>query len=95
MARPNGVFKMEVPHYGECTFRRIGVHFVSTGRRGVRWTIYSQFGERITSVDVPLRTSQAKVYEKCIEAIKAKEISDEINAHDEAYLRGLDRYHLR
>ena len=82
-------FKKEVPHYGECAF------LVGVRKRGVRWTVYAQSGKRITSVDTPLRTSQAKVYEKCIEAIKAKEISDEISAHDEAYLRALDKYHLR
>ena len=82
-------FRKEVLHYGECMF------LVRVLKRGVRWTVYTQSFERITSVDTPTRTSQAKVYEKCLEAIKSKEISDEIDAHDETYLRALDKYHLR
>lgn len=94
MARTAGFFKMEVPHYGECTFRKEGVVF-SGKVRVQRWRVLSQSGCYLVSIDVPLRTTQAVVYQKAVEAIKAKEICDEINAHDEAYLRGLDRYHLR
>lgn len=79
MARQAGFFKMEVPHYGECSFRKEGVVF-SGSTRVQRWRVLSMFNAFLVSVDVPLRTTQAGVYQKAVEAIKAKELSEEIDS---------------
>ena len=71
---------MEVPHYGECSFRKEGVVFSST-TRVQRWRVLSMFNDFLVSVDVPLRTTQAVVYQKAIEAIKAKELAEEVSGH--------------
>lgn len=80
MSRPAGFFKMEVPHYGECSFRKEGVVF-SGSTRVQRWRVLSMFNAFLVSVDVPLRTTQAVVYQKAIEAIKAKELAEEVSGH--------------
>ena len=76
MARTAGFFKMEIPHYGECSFRKEGVMFSGT-TRVQRWRVLSMFNNFLVSVDVPLRTTQAVVYQKAVEAIKAKELAEE------------------
>lgn len=80
MSRPAGFFKMEVPHYGECSFRKEGVVF-SGSTRVQRWCVLSMFNNFLVSVDVPLRTTQAVVYQKAIEAIKAKELAEEVSGN--------------
>ena len=80
MARTAGFFKMEVPHYGECSFRKEGVVF-SGSTRVQRWRVLSMFNAFLVSVDVPLRTTQAVVYQKAIEAIKAKELAEEVSSN--------------
>lgn len=80
MSRPAGFFKMEVPHYGECSFRKEGVVF-SGSTRVQRWRVLSMFNNFLVSVDVPLRTTQAVVYQKAIEAIKAKELAEEVSGN--------------
>lgn len=80
MARTAGFFKMEVPHYGECTFRKEGVVF-SGKVRVQRWRVLSQSSCYLVSIDVPLRTTQAVVYQKAIEAIKAKELAEEVSSN--------------
>ena len=80
MSRPAGFFKMEVPHYGECSFRKEGVVFLGS-TRVQRWRVLSMFNDFLVSVDVPLRTTQAVVYQKAIEAIKAKELAEEVSGH--------------
>lgn len=80
MSRPAGFFKMEVPHYGECSFRKEGVVFSGT-TRVQRWRVLSMFNDFLVSVDVPLRTTQVVVYQKAIEAIKAKELAEEVSGN--------------
>lgn len=80
MSRPAGFFKMEVPHYGECSFRKEGVVF-SGSTRVQRWRVLSQSSCYLVSIDVPLRTTQAVVYQKAIEAIKAKELAEEVSSN--------------
>lgn len=80
MSRPAGFFKMEVPHYGECSFRKEGVVF-SGSTRVQRWRVLSMFHDFLVSVDVPLRATQAVVYQKAIEAIKAKELAEEVSGN--------------
>lgn len=76
MARPAGFFKMDVPHYGLCSFRKVGVVF-SGSVRVQRWRVLSELASFLVEIDVPLRTPQAKVYELAVEAIKQKEIAEE------------------
>ena len=80
MARLAGFFKMEVPHYGECTFRKEGVVF-SGKVRVQRWRVLSHSSCYLVSIDVPLRTTQAVVYQKAVEAIKAKELAEEVSGN--------------
>lgn len=80
MSRPAGFFKMEVPHYGECSFRKEGVVFSGT-TRVQRWRVLSMFNDFLVSVDVSLRATQAVVYQKAIEAIKAKELAEEVSGN--------------
>lgn len=80
MSRPAGFFRMDIPHYGECSFRKEGVVFSGT-TRVQRWRVLSMFNDFLVSVDVPLRTTQAVVYQKAIEAIKAKELAEEVSGN--------------